>query len=101
MIDFDGDFRVNLYRKRNIETETTQATQGTIRAGLSEEDKAVLESLVEDSNITQKEIAAKLGWKIDRVKYYINKMKRKGIIKRVGTSQNGYWEVWVDKKMRC
>lgn len=108
MIDFDGDFRVNLYRKRNIETETTQATQGTtqatqgtIRAGLSEEDKAVLESLVEDPNITQKEIAAKLGWKIDRVKYYINKMKRKGIIKRVGTSQNGYWEVWVDKKMRC
>ena len=68
MIDFDGDFRVNLYRKRNIETETTQATQatqgttqatqGTIRAGLSEEDKAVLESLVEDPNITQKEIAA-------------------------------------------
>lgn len=108
LIDFDGDFRVNLYRKRNIETETTQATQGTtqatqgtIRAGLSEEDKAVLESLVEDPNITQKEIAAKLGWKIDRVKYYINKMKRKGIIKRVGTSQNGYWEVWVDKKMRC
>lgn len=50
-------------------------------------------SIVEDPHITQKEMAAKLDWKIDRVKYYINKLKRKGIIKRVGTSQNGHWEV--------
>ena len=79
---------------------TTQATQGTTQAipiELHEDDKAVLTSIVEDPRITQKEIAAKLDWKIDRVKYYLNKLKRKGIIKRVGTSQNGHWEIVVEE----
>ncbi len=49
--------------------------------------------IVEDPYITQKNIATKLAWKIDRVIYYLNKLKRKGVIKRVGTSQNGYWEL--------
>ena len=76
---------------------TTQATQGTTQAELSEDDKAVLMSIVEDPHITQKEMAAKLDWKIDRVKYYLNKLKRKGIIKRVGTSQNEHWEVVAEE----
>lgn len=90
LIDFDGDFRVNMYRKVESETgvngattQTTQATQDTTQATqpvsieLSEDDKAVLISIVEDPRITQKEIAAKLDWKIDRVKYYLNKLKKK------------------------
>ena len=104
LVDFDGDFRVNMYRKAESEIEvngvTTQATQGTTQATqveLSEDDKAVLMSIVEDPHITQKEMAAKLDWKIDRVKYYLNKLKRKGIIKRVGTSQNGHWEVVAEE----
>ena len=100
LVDFDGDFRENMYRKVEKEvgdnSTTTQATQGTTQATqaeLSEDDKAVLTALAEDPEITQKEIAAKLDWKIDRVKYYLNKLKSKGIIKRVGTSQNGHWEM--------
>ena len=34
---------------------------------MTEEDKAVLTAIKEQHNITQKEIAAKLGWKVDRV----------------------------------
>lgn len=100
LVDFDGDFRVNMYRKVEsvigVNGVTTQATQGTTQAELSEDDKAVLMSIAEDPHITQKEMAAKLDWKIDRVKYYLNKLKRKGIVKRVGTSQNGYWEVLAE-----
>lgn len=104
LVDFDGDFRVNMYRKIESEfgvngvttqatQDTTQATQNTTQTELSEDDKSVLMSIVEDPRITQKEMAAKLDWKIDRVKYYLNKLKRNGIIKRVGTSQKGHWEV--------
>lgn len=103
LVDFDGDFRVNMYRKVEsvigVNGVTTQATQGTTQATqaeLSEDDKAVLMSIAEDPHITQKEMAAKLDWKIDRVKYYLNKLKRKGIVKRVGTSQNGHWEVLAE-----
>lgn len=93
LVDFDGDFRVNMYRK----VESVIGVNGvTTQAELSEDDKAVLMSIAEDPHITQKEMAAKLDWKIDRVKYYLNKLKRKGIVKRVGTSQNGHWEVLAE-----
>ena len=75
---------------------TTQVTQGTTQVRLTEEDKAVLAAIKEQHSITQKEIAAKLGWKVDRVKYYLNKMKHRNLVKRVGTSQKGYWEILIE-----
>ena len=104
-------FRINLYRntenalkgttqgakKTTQATQgTTQVTQGTTQVRLTEEDKAVLAAIKEQHSITQKEIAAKLGWKVDRVKYYLNKMKRQNLVKRVGTSQKGYWEILIE-----
>ena len=112
LIDFDGDFRVNMYRKAETSVEnttqgttqadrnTTQATQNTtqdttqaVQISLGEKDKMLLQLLVENPNITQRDMAGKLGWKTDTVKYYLNKLKKKGILKRFGTSQNGYWKV--------
>ena len=79
--------------------KTTQVNQGTIKVRLTEEDKAVLAAIKEQHNINQKEIAAKLGWKVDRVKYYLNKMKHRNIIKRVGISPKGYWEILIEDNM--
>ena len=97
-------FRINFYRNTEDALEdipqgaekTTQVTQGTTQVRLTEEDKAVLAAIKEQHSITQKEIAAKLGWKVDRVKYYLNKMKRRNLVKRVGTSQKGYWEILIE-----
>ena len=99
--DMEIGFRINLYRYiedvlEDATQSTTQVTQGTTQVRLSEEDKAILVVIKEQHNITQKEIAAKLGWKVDRVKYYLNKMKRRNIVKRVGTSQKGYWEILIE-----
>ena len=116
--DMEIGFRINLYRNREdalADTtqgaenttqgagnttqgngNTTQVTQSTTQVRLTEEDKAVLAAIKEQHNITQKEIAAKLGWKVDRVKYYLNKMKHRNIVKRVGTSQKGYWEILIE-----
>ena len=108
-------FRINLYRNtEDALADTTQGaenttqsaesttqgaentTQATTQVKLTEEDKAVLAAIKEQHSITQKEIAAKLGWKVDRVKYYLNKMKHRNIVKRVGTSQKGYWEILIE-----
>ena len=86
--DMEIGFRINLYR--NTEDALEDTTQGTIQVRLTEEDKAVLAAIKEQHNITQKEIAAKLGWKVDRVKCYLNKMKQRNIVKRVGTRHKGY-----------
>ena len=108
-IDFDGDFRVNMYRQTLIgirDTErTTQTTQTTQTAGqangycFTDEDKMVLTIVYKYPKLTQKELAMELGWTVDRVKYYLSKMKKLQFIKRVGSSHNGYWEVLIDENI--
>lgn len=75
-------------------TQTTQnATQTTTQTKLSQEAKTILQIISQNPDMTQKEIAEKLGWKINRVKYHVNRMRQHNIIKRVGTSHKGHWEV--------
>lgn len=107
-IDMDIALRINLYRSLDNENikkttqatrGTTQATQGTTQATqirLTEEYKAVLAVIKKQPDITQREIAEKLCWKNDRVKYYISRLKKQNMVRRVGTSQNGYWELLVE-----
>ena len=106
LIDFEGDFRVNMYRKAEIEygvkgktTQTHQTTQNDTMK-LSEDDKAILAIVHDKPTMTQKEYALELGWTVDRVKYYLRKMKTQKIIKRVGSSHNGYWELLIDDEQR-
>lgn len=112
LIDLDSDFRVNLYRRTmefdqhgvvdptqdatQATQDTTQATQDSVKttqATLSEEDKAVLDLIRKNPSMTQKVIAMELDWKVDRVKYYLNKLKKNKVIQRVGSSQKGYWDI--------
>ena len=75
-------------------TQTTQnATQTTTQTKLSQEAKTILQIISQNPDMTQKEIAEKLGWKINRVKYHVNRMRQHNIIKRVGTSHKGHWKV--------
>ena len=120
LIDFDGDFRVNMFRKTAVldvrdifgkkesTTQTTQTTQTTTQTTqtvyngkefvleFTESDKVILEVIQKNPKLTQKEIAMELDWTVDRVKYYLNKMKKQEVIKRVGSSHNGHWEVLAD-----
>ena len=106
LIDFDGDFRVNMYRKVNgefgvnnktIQTTQTHPTTQSDTLKLSEYDKAILTIIHENPTMTQKEYALELGWTVDRVKYYLRKMKTQQVISRVGSSHNGHWELLIDE----
>ena len=105
LIDFDGDFRVNMYR-REEKSKTTQTTtqtttqittqittQTTIK--LTKNDHEILEVIQNNPALSQKEIAMELGWTVDRVKYYLNKMKKQEAIRRIGSSHKGYWELLI------
>lgn len=116
LIDLEGDFRVNMYRKAKGEfgvngkttqnttqttqsaTQTTQSTTQTIQSGtlkLSEDDRAILEIIHDKPTMTQKEYALELGWKVDRVKYYLRKLKTQQILNRVGSIHKGHWELLI------
>ncbi len=101
LIDFDGDFRVNMYRREEkskttqttTQTTTQITTQTTIK--LTKNDHEILQVIQNNPALSQKEIAMELGWTVDRVKYYLNKMKKQEAIRRIGSSHKGYWELLI------
>ena len=80
LIDFDGDFRVNMYRKRDANTETNTENVGRI-----------IRLMGEQLSITVKMIAQQLGLSVGGVRYHINKLKKDGVVEHIGSSKKGTW----------
>ena len=85
-----GEFGVN-----GVATQTHQTTQSK-ELTLSDDDKNILELVHNHPSMSQREYANELGWNLDRVKYYLRKMKTQNLIKRVGSSHSGHWEVLAE-----
>ena len=106
-IIFENDFRVNIYRKNYNTTQSTQgSTQNRIDTtqdiskkekldvkNLTETDKTIINTIINNPEMSQKQIADNLNWTVNKVKYYMKKFKQKNILKYEGTSQNGKWEI--------
>ncbi len=60
--------------------------------GLSETEKAIVALLRKRPTMTLQELAAHLKLKHGGIRYHIDKLKAKGLLRRVGT-KNGYWVV--------
>jgi len=110
-IAFENDFRVNLYRKGYNTSKTTQgSTQdktNTTQAisekekldikNFTETDKTIINTIINNPEMSQKQIADNLNWTVNKVKYYMKKFKQKNILKYEGTSQNGKWEIQEER----
>ena len=101
LIDFDGDFRVNMYRKRDtdIKTNTEKVTNTNTKTNTNiKKQKAnaetatrILEIMREQPTITVKKIADQMRLSVAGVRYHINKMKKDGLVEHVGPSKKGTW----------
>ena len=93
-LDFDGDFRVNMYRKAAVgangisdtkndtnDTNDTNETNETIAMRLIHENPA----------ITQKEMKEKMGVSIVTIKRLMADLQKNGKIQRQGSSRSGKW----------
>ena len=86
LIDFDGDFRVNMYRKRDANTETNIETN-------TENVGRIIRLMGEQPSITVKMIAQQLGLSVGGVRYHINKLKNDGVVEHIGSSKKGTWVI--------
>jgi len=66
---------------------TDQANQGNDNSVVTR----ILKVIQEEPSLSQKKIADVIGEKYSTVKYYMESMKKSGIIKREGSSQKGKW----------
>ena len=58
---------------------------------VSETERKILEFIMEDSGITQKEIAQKMGMSKNGIRYAMDKLKDRGILEREGATKRGKW----------
>ena len=109
LIDFDGDFRVNMYRRTetnteintntetNTETDTEINTNTEINVGIhgtdTEKADKIIEIMREHPAVTVKKIAEQIGLSISGVRYHVNKMKKDGIVEHIGSSKKGRWVI--------
>lgn len=94
---------------KNATQSTTQTTQNTTQSGenttqsttqsstagkqLKDKYKMILEVIEQMPEASQSVIAEKLHWDVNTVKYYTNKLKKNGYLKRKGNSRKGEWIV--------
>ena len=104
-IDFEGDFRICLYRNSNtngtnpVTNGTNPVTNGTNDTNDTNLDsneilyKKVLGSLKTNPKITQQEISKLLNISLRTVKRILARLQEENIVKREGSSRAGTWLV--------
>ncbi len=74
-------FRTIIYR-----TNTKQETVG-------ETVEKILHLIKLNPKVTRQELSTKIGLSVRGIEWNLKKMKENGLLKRVGSTKNGYWEV--------
>ena len=66
----------------------------------SEVEWNLLKILKDNPKLSQSEMAERMGMKINRLKYYLNELRKapNPAIRHIGTTRDGYWEILVDIK---
>jgi ATP-dependent DNA helicase RecG len=79
-------FRANL-------VQLQAATLGQVGDTTQETYEKILTWLRSHPAITRRELASRLGLSDSGIKYHLEKLKAAGVIRRVGATKSGYWEV--------
>lgn len=97
LIDFDGDFRVNMYRKRDTNTEidirVNDKVNDRVNDRVNDEVNDLLEILKNHPDYTVTELADIFKVSRKTIAARLKKLKGKGLIERKGSSRKGYWKI--------
>ena len=89
LIDFDGDFRVNMYRKSLIDKK--QVTEVTEK--VTDIEAKILELISDNPAITTSKLADMLSVTRKTISTHIKIMKKNNVIERIGSDRKGYWKI--------
>ena len=95
-IPIHPEFLKNMDSLDSLDSSDTIRALKTEEHSLSDREKTLLDLLSNEPKITISKAAVNLEWKETLVKYYIASLKKKGLLVRTGTSQNGSWEVHIN-----
>ena len=81
---------ITSFDRPSFTEEAERATQETTQETTQER---ILSCIKADPGITRKQIAAIVGLTEDGIKYHLTKLTKSGIIRHVGSTKAGRWEV--------
>ena len=87
LIDFDGDFRVNMYRNTAIDYSPR------VNDRVNEIEEKILKFIDNDPAITITQLSMELELSRKTIAAKLKNLKEKKMIERVGSSRKGYWKI--------
>lgn len=91
--DVAGFFVTSFGRPSFLANDAKKTIDKTIDKPLSAAEKVIMETVARNPSVTQKELASKLTLSEIGIRYHTDKLKAKGILKRIGGRKTGRWKV--------
>lgn len=95
LIDFDGDFRVNMYRNIAIDysPRVNDRVNDKVNDRVNEIEEKILKFIDNDPAITITQLSMELELSRKTIAAKLKTLKEKKMIERVGSSRKGYWKI--------
>lgn len=95
LIDFDGDFRVNMYRNTAIDysPRVNDRVNDKVNDRVNEIEEKILKFIDNDPAITITQLSMELELSRKTIAAKLKTLKEKKMIERVGSSRKGYWKI--------
>ena len=103
LIDFDGDFRVNMYRNTAIDysprvndrvnDKVNDRVNDKVNDRVNEIEEKILKFIDNDPAITITQLSMELELSRKTIAAKLKTLKEKKMIERVGSSRKGYWKI--------
>nr|WP_294697864.1 ATP-binding protein [uncultured Blautia sp.] len=95
LIDFDGDFRVNMYRNTAIDysPRVNDRVNDKVNDRVNEIEEKILKFIDNDPAITITQLSMELELSRKTIAAKLKNLKEKKMIERVGSSRKGYWKI--------
>lgn len=84
---------VAMFRRNNVEAFPSGSVGEKVGETTQKTTQKILELIVSNPKISRVELVAEIGITADGVKYQLDKLRKQGILKRVGPDKGGYWEI--------
>lgn len=95
LIDFDGDFRVNMYRNTAIDysPRVNDRVNDKVNDRVNEIEEKILKFIDNNPAITITQLSMELELSRKTIAAKLKTLKEKKMIERVGSSRKGYWKI--------
>jgi ATP-dependent DNA helicase RecG len=95
-LDDDSNF-VQVRLKKTLSASKTTSKTTPISTPLKTKEKMVM-LIKQDPKISREELANALNISINGVKQHILRLKKSGVLERIGDNRNGYWKINEEKQ---